>query len=101
MLLAGLQRADADHIAGDFLALLVADGHHDAVFALLALPGMVDRAFDAHRRLRLGLRFGVDGVEAQMMLAARTDVGALQNRGLAVRTYPGRTRRALPSDAHC
>ena len=35
VLLAGLQRADADHLARNFLAALVGDGDHHAVFAAL------------------------------------------------------------------
>ena len=48
----------------------------------------------AETRLSLRLR-GCTGIEAQMMLAARTYVRALQDRGLAVRTYPGRAQGAL------
>jgi len=64
MPLAGLQRADADHLACDFLALLIVDRNHHAVLALLAAPGMMNGPLDAHRGNRLRLRLRVDGVEA-------------------------------------
>src|SRR5271167_4443388 len=100
MPLARLQRAYADDITGDFLALLVGDRHHNAVFALLAVAGVMNRTLDSHRRKRLGLRLRIDRIETQVMLAARTNVGALQYRRLAVRTYPGCADGAMASDAH-
>jgi hypothetical protein len=99
--LAGLQRADADHLTCDLLALLIGDRNHHAIFALLAAPGMMNGSLDAHRRNRLSLRLRVDGVEAQVMLAARADIRTLQNHSLAVRTDPGRAEGALASDGHC
>ena len=77
MALAGLQRADANDLARDFLALLVRDCDNYAVFALLAAPGMMNRSIDAHRRNRLRLRLGVDGVEAQVVVTTRANIRAL------------------------
>jgi hypothetical protein len=98
--LAGLQRADTDHLTRDLLALLVGDRNDHAILALLAAPGMMNGPLDAHRRNRLSLRLRVDGVESQVMLAPRADVRALQDRRLAVRTYPRPAEGALASDSH-
>jgi hypothetical protein len=46
------------------------------------------------------LRLRVDGVETQVMVAARANVRALQNRCLAVRTHPGPAEAALASYGH-
>jgi len=100
MPLAGLQRADADHLTCNLLALLVGDRNHHAVFALLAAPGVMNGSLDTHRRNRLRLRLRVDGIEAQVMLAAWADIRALQNHSFAVRTDPGRAEGALASDGH-
>jgi len=99
--LAGLQRADTDHLARNLLALLVGDRDHHTVLALLAAPGMMNGSLDAHRRDGLSLRLGIHGVEAQVMVAAGAYIRALQDRCLAVRTYPGRAEGALASDGHC
>src|SRR5258708_3211100 len=96
----GLQRADADHLTRDLLALLVGDRNDHAILALLVAPGVMYGPLDAHRRNRLSLRLGIDGVEAQVMVAARANVRALQNRFLAVRTYPGPAEGTLASDCH-
>jgi hypothetical protein len=99
--LTGLQRPDTDHLTRDLLALLVGDRNDNAVLALLAAPGMMNGPLDAHGRNRLSLRLRIDGVEAQVMLAPRADVRALQDRCLAVRTYPCAAESALASDGHC
>ena len=96
----GLQRADADDLTRNLLALLVGDRNDHAILALLVAPGVMYGPLDAHRGNRLSLRLGVDGVEAQVMLAPRANVRALQNRCLAVRTYPGPAEAALASDGH-
>src|ERR1700731_1962259 len=101
MALAWLQGADTDHLARDLLTALVGDRDHHAVLALLAARGMMNGPLDAHRRNRLNLRLGIGGVEAQVMLAPRAYVRTLQDRCLAMRTYPGRTQGALASDGHC
>jgi hypothetical protein len=75
--LAGLQRAHADHLAREFLAAFIGDGNHDAVFALLAARGMMDRPVDAHGGHGLGGRFRIDGIEAQVVLAPRANVRTL------------------------
>jgi hypothetical protein len=98
----GLQRADADDLTRNLLALLVGDRNDHAILALLVAPGVMYGPLDAHRGNRLSLRLGVGvgGVEAQVMLAARANVRALQNRRLAMRTYPGPAEAALASDGH-
>jgi hypothetical protein len=100
MPLAGLQRTDADHMARKLLALLVGDRHDHAIFALFTALRVMNRTLDTHRGNRLRARFRIDGIEAKVMLATRTDIGALQNCRLAVGAYPGRADGALASDAH-
>src|SRR6185437_7974684 len=99
--LAGLQCPDADHLAGDFFALLVGDRDDHAIFAAFVALRMADRALDAHRRQPFRLLLRIAGVEPQMVLAAGTHIRALQDHRLAVRTYPCCTQAAGPSNAHC
>jgi len=98
--LTGLQCTDTDHLTRDLLALLVGDCNDDAIFALLVAAGVMNGPLDAHRGDRLGLRLRIDGVEAQVMLAARADVRTLQHSCLAMRTYPGPAQGTLASDGH-
>jgi hypothetical protein len=90
MLLAWLQRADSYDLAGDFLAALIGNRNHYAIFATLTALGVANRSFDSHGRYGFGLRFRVSGVEPQVVLAPRTYIRALQDHRLAVRTYSRR-----------
>src|SRR5690606_10887651 len=97
--LARMHGADADHLVGDFVALVVADGQHHRILPRAALGRMADPAFDVERgdglrRLRVG------GIEAQVMPARRTDARAFEDRRLAVRAGARRTCRARPGVAH-
>jgi len=101
MALAWLQGADTDHLTRDLFTPLVGDRDHHAILALLAARRMMNGPLDAHRRKRLNFRLRIGGVEAQVMLAPRAYIRALQDRRLAMRTYPGRAQGALASDGHC
>src|ERR1700674_425891 len=102
MALAGLQGADTDYLTRDLFTPLVGDRDHHAILALLAARRMMNGPLDAHRRKRLNLWLRIGGgVEAQVMLAPRAYIRALQDRCLAMRTYPGRAQGALASDGHC
>src|ERR1022692_75294 len=101
MTFAGMQRADADDLPRDFLAALVRDRHHDTIFAEFVHAHMLDRPVEAHGRDRRGLRLGDGGIETQMMLAARANIGAHQHGRLAMRTDPRCADRTLTSDIHC
>src|ERR1700722_15918309 len=88
VLLARLQRPDADHLALQLLAAFVGDRNHHAVLAALVALGRANQSVHSHRRHLFCLRFGIRGrIEPQMVLATRTYVRALQHYGFAVRTY--------------
>src|SRR5579859_5195059 len=97
---ARLQGSDPDDLARDLLAPLVGYRHDHAIFALLIARRVADRALDLEGRDRLAVRLRVAGVEAQVMLAARADAGALQYERLAVRTYSRGAQRTRANRAH-
>src|SRR5882672_12051282 len=80
------QRADADHFAGDFLALLIADRHDHRVLRQGRIRRLTNEPVDTQRhrvRPRALLR---SLVEAEVVLAGRADGRAFEDRRLAVRT---------------
>ncbi|HEY6619957.1 MAG TPA: hypothetical protein VIY68_10450 [Steroidobacteraceae bacterium] len=77
MPLPGLKRADTDDLARNFLALFVGNRDHHAVLALLAARGVMNGPLDAHCGHCLSGRLGIDGVEAQVVMAPRADVRTL------------------------
>src|SRR6478609_1135724 len=83
-------RADADDLAIDLLVAIVADREHHRVLPRFAVGRMPDRAFDAKRRRRFERALGHVRIEADVVLALRTDVRAFEDRRLAVRTGPCR-----------
>src|SRR5690606_21418419 len=95
--------AHADHLAVDLLAVLVAHHHHHGVLPGAALGRVPDGALhlEGVGGLGRGFRRGFGrSVEAQVVTARRAARGALQDRGLAVRTGARGTRRARPAAAH-
>src|SRR5690625_1095288 len=88
----------------ELLAVLVAHHHHHRILPGAAFGGVADGALDLQgiRGLDRGpMGRGVGrGIETQVMPARRAAHGALQDRGLAVRTGARGTRRARPAAAH-
>ena len=92
-LFARLHRADTDYLTADLLATVVADHHDHGVFPWAgAIGGMLHRAFHAQWSSYLrGAQCRQCGfVEAQVVLARRTDRRTFQNDRLAMRAYAGR-----------
>src|SRR5690606_38175035 len=95
-LLAGMHRAHADHVPGEFVALVVAHAQHHRIFPGTAFGRMPDHAFDLKRGVagaRLPDPPRARSVEAQIMLARRADARAFEARVFAVRTATRRTCR--------
>jgi len=85
-------RSDIDHLPFDFMAALIADRNDYGVLGC-RFRRLCDRSFDTKsgtplRRATLHLRS-----ESQVMTTSRTDIGTVQDDGLAVRTHTGLTRR--------
>src|SRR5687768_12122976 len=99
-LLVGEQRTDADHLAGDFLAAVVADRQHHGIFVCQVARGRCDRAFYLQRRIAgLGTLQG-RLVEAQVAAASRAHAGAFEDGGLAMRAGACRARGARTRCTH-
>src|SRR5690606_21235237 len=95
--------AHADHLAVGLLAVLVAHLHHHGVLPGAALGRVPDGTLhlEGVGGLGRGFRRGFGwSVEAQVVPARRAAHGALQDRGLAVRTGARGTGRARPAVAH-
>src|SRR5688572_13247734 len=97
---AGVERADADDLPLYFAAIAIDDGQHHRVLQRGVAVGRSDRALHTQRhaalpRCRLGSR-----IEAQVMLAGRTDAGAFENGRLAVRAGTRGAGRAGTRRAH-
>ena len=99
-LLRGLQRTYSHLLSRNFLSALVTNSEHHRVLPRFADLRMTDRTFDAQSR-EAGMRvLRHPLVEPQMVPADRADVGALENRRLAVRTTSRRARHADTRGAH-
>lgn len=99
-LLRGLQRTYSYLLSRNFFSALVTNREHHRVLPRFADLRMTDGTLHAQTR-ETGMRvFRHPLVEPQMMPADRADVGALENRRLAVRTTARRARRADTRGAH-
>src|SRR5579862_1067763 len=100
-LLGALQRTDADHLAGHFLAAIVADRDDDEILPGLLQRRVADDALHPQRGSSRHLALRSFLIEAQVVQAARTDAEAFEDRRLAVRAGArlARSHRAR-GDAH-
>ena len=99
-LLAGLQRADANDLASDFLASVVSNRNHDGILPCLTRIGMTNRAFDPQRRERRRSARRRTRIEAQVLSADGTGARAGQDHCPTMGARARRTRRRLTRRAH-
>ena len=99
-LLRRLQRTYSYLLSRNFFSALISNREHHRVLPRFANLRMTDRTFDAQTR-ETGMHvFRHPLVEPQVVPADRADVGALENRRLAVRTTARRARRADTRGTH-
>ena len=97
---ARMERADADDLARDFLAFVVAYGHEDGVFPRLTVVGVPQEAVELERgKTRRGARGGAR-LEAKMLLTSRTTRRALENYCAAVGAESRRPRCRRSNTGH-
>ena len=94
-----LQSTHPNHLAGDFLATLVAHREHHGVFPWFSGIRMPDSSGHAQRG-QAGHRPRFGGlVEPQVVVTSRADARAFEDDRFAVRADPGLAGSGLPSTA--
>src|SRR4249919_2524840 len=96
----GIQRADADHLAGGFLAAFVTDRQHHRILERGVAGRGRQRPFDRQRRDARLLPLQCGLVVAQVAPAGGAHAGAFEDGRLAVRADAGRARGARARVVH-